>query len=130
MCSPPKDTTPDAETLPLTNAELHMLSTAPGIIYTSTDGSVKQAQTPEASSTWALSIRVSPTTTISRSGKISLSPGEDSSYRVELEGLVQLYTILPADISTRHACDNKAAVKAHKCRPEGRQGCPERELRH
>ena len=60
------------------------------------------------------SIRVSPTTTISRSGKIRLSLGEDSSYRVELEGLVQLYTILPADISTRHACDNEAAVKAHK----------------
>jgi hypothetical protein len=114
MCSPPEDTTPDVATLPLTNAELHMLSTAPGIIYTSTDGSVKKAQTPEASSTWALSIRVSPTTTISRRGKIRLSPGEDSSYRVELEGLVQLYTILPADTSTRHACDNEAAVKAHK----------------
>ena len=40
-------------------------------------------------------------------------PGEESSYRVEVEGLIQLYTLLPAHMNTRHACDNEAAVKAH-----------------
>jgi hypothetical protein len=32
---------------------------------------------------------------------------------VEIEGLIQLYKLLPAHINTRHACDNEAAVKAH-----------------
>jgi hypothetical protein len=114
ICSPPEGTTPDATIVPLNIEELHLLYTAPGTIFTNTDGSVKKAQTLEASLTWALSIRISPTITISRSGKISLSPGEESSYRVELEGLVQLNAILPADVTTRHACDNEAAVTAHK----------------
>ena len=74
MCSPLEDTTPDETTIPLIDEELHLLCTAPGRIYTSTDGSVKQAQTLEASSTRALSIRISPTITISRRGKSTSLP--------------------------------------------------------
>jgi hypothetical protein len=113
MCSPPDYTTPDETIIPLNNQELHLLCTAPGRIYTSTDGSVKQAQTLEASSTWTLSIRISPTMTISRRGKINLSHGEESSYRVELEGLVELYIIFPADITTRNVCDNERRRSRH-----------------
>ena len=50
---------------------------------------------------------------IKRRGKVLITAGEESSYRVEVEGLIQLYTLLPAHIHTRHACDNEAAVKAH-----------------
>jgi hypothetical protein len=44
--------------------------------------------------------------------KCKLRQGRNS-YRVEVEGLIQLYSLLPAHIHTRHACDNEAAVKAH-----------------
>jgi hypothetical protein len=50
---------------------------------------------------------------IKRRGKVQVAAGEKSSYRVEVEGLIQLYTLLPTHIHTRHACDNEAAVKAH-----------------
>jgi hypothetical protein len=50
---------------------------------------------------------------IKRRGKVLITAGEESSYRVEVEGLIKLYTLLPAHIHTRHACDNEAAVKAH-----------------
>ena len=42
-----------------------------------------------------------------------ITAGEDSSYRVEVEGLIQIYTILPATLHTTHACDNESAVAAH-----------------
>jgi hypothetical protein len=44
---------------------------------------------------------------------MQITAGEESSYRVEVEGLIQLYSLLLAHIHTRHVCDNKAAVKAH-----------------
>ena len=50
---------------------------------------------------------------IKRRGKVQITAGEESSYRVEVEGLIQLYLLLPAHIHTRHTCDNEAAVKAH-----------------
>ena len=33
---------------------------------------------------------------------------------MEVEGLTQIYHLLPPHIITRHACDNEAAVRAHK----------------
>ena len=74
----------------------------------------KDSQTDNASSTWGICIRVSDTVRITRRGKISITKGEESSYRVEVEGLTQIYRLLPPHIITRHACDNEAAVRAHK----------------
>ena len=98
---------------PLDPHELELLRTHTGTLYTSTDGSVRGAQTQEASSTWGICIRLSDTVTIQRSGKIAITQGEESSYRVELEALIQMYHLLPAQYRARHACDNEAAVKAH-----------------
>jgi hypothetical protein len=87
------------------------------MIYSSTDGSVKGVATDDTSSTWGLCIRVirasGTAILIKRRGKVLITAGDESSYRVEVEGLIQLYTLLPAHINTRHACDNEAAVKAH-----------------
>jgi hypothetical protein len=78
---------------------------------------VKCVVEKKTSSTWGLCIRlVLPsgyTELIKRRGKVQIAAGEESSYRMEVEGLIQLYTLLPTHIHTRHACDNEAAVKAH-----------------
>ena len=98
---------------PLDPHELELLRTHAGTLYTSTDGSVRGAQTEDASSTWGVCIRLSDAVSIQRSGKIAITQGEESSYRVELEALIQMYHLLPAQYRARHACDNEAAVKAH-----------------
>ena len=97
----------------LTPHELSLLSNHVGTLNTSTDGSVKGAQTVNASSTWGLCIWISDVVSITRSGKIAVTPGEESSYRVELEALIQIDLLLPPQYRARHACDNEAAVKAH-----------------
>ena len=93
------------------------LHDASGTIYSSTDGSVKGIHKTDVSSTWGLCIRVQAQdgtiTRITRHGKILITAGEESSYRVEVEGLIQIYTLLPATFHTTHACDNEAAVDAH-----------------
>jgi hypothetical protein len=53
------------------------------------------------------------TTRITRNGKVMITAGEESSYRVEVEGLIQIYAILPTTLHTTHACDNESAVAAH-----------------
>jgi hypothetical protein len=75
---------------------------------------VKGVQTANASSIWGLCIRISDVVSITRSGKIAvITPGEESSYRVELEALIQIYLLFPPQYRARHAFDNEAAVKAH-----------------
>ena len=83
--------------------------------YSSTDASVKGVAEKNTSSTWGLCIRVpsGQTKLIKRRGKVQIAAGEESYYRVEVEGLIQLYTLLPTHIHTRHACDNEKAVKVH-----------------
>ena len=104
---------PPQHVQPLNPHELELLRTHAGTLYTSTDGSVRGAQTEDASSTWGVCIRLSDDVSIQRSGKIAITQGEESSYRVELEALIQMYHLLPAQYRARHACDNEAAVKAH-----------------
>ena len=114
-CQHPRDT----HTAPtqLTQVELLTLHNACGTIYSSTDGSVKGIHKTDVSSTWGLCIRVQAQdgtiTRITRHGKILITAGEESSYRVEVEGLIQIYALLPAAFHTTHACDNEAAVDAH-----------------
>ena len=74
------------------------------------DGSVHTRPTP--SSTWSIYIDTSPP--IHRSGKITIRPGDESSLRVELEALIQLYKILPPSTTTNHACDNESAIAIHQ----------------
>ena len=114
----PSDATAQLNSIaPLSPVELAHLNDAKGLIYSSTDGSVKGVATHNTSSTWGLCIRVirasGKAIHIKRRGKVLITAGEESSYRVEVEGLIQLYTLMPAHIHTRHACDNEAAVKAH-----------------
>jgi hypothetical protein len=109
--------TPPTTTTPLSPTELTHLNDARGTIYSSTDGSVKGVTTRNTSSTWGLCIRVvrpsGKAILIKRRGIVQITAGEESSYRVEVEGLIHLYSLLPAHIHTRHACDNEAALKAH-----------------
>jgi hypothetical protein len=58
---------------PLIPHELELLSNHSGILYTSTDGSVRGAQTEDASSTWEKCIRISDAESIQRSGKIAIT---------------------------------------------------------
>ena len=116
-CSLPKEDTSESTVHPLTTEEISALENSTGTIYTSTDGSVKGVLTVDASSTWGLCIQITlkngEVKYIRRKGKIMITAGEESSYRVELEGLIQIYLLLPQHIRTRHACDNESAVKAH-----------------
>ena len=104
-------------TAPLTTTELNHLNNARGLIYTSTDGSVKGIATTNTSFTWGLVIRAvtqgGKAIIIKRRGRVLITAGGESFYRVELKGLIQLYKLLPAHINTRHACDNEAAMKAY-----------------
>jgi hypothetical protein len=78
---------------------------------------VKGIHTTDVSSTWGLCIQVQLqdgiTTRITRNGKVLITAGEESSYRVEVERLIQIYTIFPATLHTTHACNNESAVAAH-----------------
>jgi hypothetical protein len=111
-CAPPILETPQL-VQPLTPHELALFSNHTDILYTSTDGSVKGGQTADASSTWGICIRISDVASVARSVKIAITPGEESSYRVKLEALIQINLLLPPQYRARHACDNEAAVKAH-----------------
>ena len=101
----------------LTTNELNTINNAVGTIYSSTDGFVKGVAEKKTSSTWGLCLRVvlpsGQTKLIKRRGNVQIAAREESSYRVEVEGLIQLYTLLSTHVHTRHACDNEAAVKAH-----------------
>ena len=81
-------------------------------IYSSSDGSVTNANTTRASSSFGMVIDPSHTN-ITRRGRISIRMGEESSLRVELEALIHAYTLIPAHISTIHAVDNETAIDIH-----------------
>jgi hypothetical protein len=65
-----------------------------GTIYSSIDGSVKGVAEKQTSSTWGLCIRVvlpfGQIKLIKRRGKVQIAAREESSYRVEVEGLIEL----------------------------------------
>ena len=77
------------------------------------DGSVEGAQTGAAKSAWGIAIRLDGQTIYTHCGAIKIRQSEESSLRAELEGLTQLYTILPRDITPRVAVDNLSAIHIH-----------------
>ena len=97
----------------LTSEELQCIHNTQTQIYTAADGSVKTVDGIK-SSTWGLYIDT-PRFPITRNGKIRIRPGEESSFRVEMEGLIQLYTHIPPSSTHHiiHACDNTSAIHYH-----------------
>ena len=81
-------------------------------IYSASDGSVLHAGTPQASSTFGISIDPD-SVNVKRYGKINIRQGEESSLRTELEGLIQAYHLIPTVIDVTHAVDNLGAVDIH-----------------
>ena len=81
-------------------------------IYSASDGSVLHAGTPQASSTFGISIDPD-SVNVKRYGKINIRQGEESSLRTELEGLIQAYHLIPTIIDVTHAVDNLGAVDIH-----------------
>ena len=81
-------------------------------IYSASDGSVLRAGTMDPSSTFGITIDPA-SINVSHKGKIDIRQGEESSLRVEIEGLIQAYYLIPPDIPVRHAVDNKGTVDIH-----------------
>ena len=99
---------------PLTRKQLKQLRTrmVNHTIFSASDGSVLRAGSTNPSSTFGITIDPA-SIDISHRGKISIRQGEESSLRVEIEGLIQAYHLIPADIPVQHAVDNKGTVDIH-----------------
>ena len=97
----------------LTPETLHKIQHATSTIYVASDGSVEGAQTGRAKSAWGVAICIDEETIYTAKGAIDIRQSEESSLRAELQGLTQLYRILPRNIDPRVAVDNKSAIQIH-----------------
>ena len=97
----------------LSNRQLQRLREADAQIYAASDGSVQAAQSGKATSSWGLAIRYKDIPIFSTGGAIQIRQSEESSLRAELQGLTELYHILPQDIQPRIAVDNETAIQIH-----------------
>jgi hypothetical protein len=66
-------------------------------IYSASDGSVLTAGTRNPSSTFDITIDLA-SINVSHKGKITIRQGEESSLRVEIEGLIQAYYLIHSNI--------------------------------
>ena len=88
------------------------LTTQQTPIYTASDGSVRDQGTPNCSSTFGVHL-TSATSSYFTHGRKHVNILEASSLRVELEGLICAYQIIPAHLDVIHAVDNTAAIHIH-----------------
>ena len=81
-------------------------------IFTSSDGSYKECSN---SSTYGFAIIMTHDEHLSYAtgGKIEVQSTEASSLRVELEGLITAYELLPPDLYITHYMDNTQAIAIH-----------------
>ena len=81
-------------------------------IFTSSDGSYKERNN---SSTYGVNIHASNTNlNYSVGGHVDVQKCEASSLRMEIEGLIAAYELIPADIHPIHYMDNTEAIAIHK----------------
>ena len=104
---PPPHTIPE-----LTPEEHHILADTNCELYSASDGSVVQAGTGQATSTFGIAIKTTESY-VTRRGKFRIRQGDESSYRAELEGIIWAYKIIPNYLATTHAVDNTAAINTH-----------------
>ena len=91
-------------------------------IFTSSDGSYREHGN---SSTYGVNIgALSPDLNYSFGGHLHIAANEASSLRMELEGLIAAYEVIPPDVHPLHYMDNTEAI----CHP--RQLVPLRATHH